>query len=653
MYAHVVLSAASSFFDKPFVYNIPPEFLNSAKIGMQVKVPFGKRTAIGYIIDVSERAPEGIKGIKDIKEIRGNLPFFSEQNARAVAWLSKYYVSFLGSALKTVLPPGISNFERQKGKKRLMPAGPVQTSVNIKDAEAPKELTARLLDLIRENAPAALVLKDGASSDDIYLDLAKHLLSKNKGLILLYPDAEYLIPAIKLFKDSLGTAVGVLHSSMPEKDRLGEWLRVYSGEARIVLGTRSALFAPVKDPGMIIVDREEGYAYKQETSPKYNAREAALFVGKNFGIPVVFVSSCPTPETYHRAGSGEFKMLVEKTIPRENGTLPDIVDMNNEKRPYAGIFSRQLMDDLEDILPKKGKALLIAGRKGHSTFLYCADCGIPVTCPNCSIPLVYSMDDKKVSCGKCGFSSGTSIVCSNCLGNRIRYAGSGTQKIESEIKKRFPFVDTLRIDRDSVTKGEISSTVKRGFSERNAGVLIGTRLASKAAEMMDFDLIAVLSADSALRSGEFRSAEETFRLLSDLSFSRCGKIIVQTYNPGHYAFKYGASLDHEGFYEKELAQRRESKDPPFGNLIRVAVSGRDHSASESLAEMISQRLRGFPDVKVLGPAQGIDAKVRGMNRWHILIKGDDLDIIKAELSGIIKGQKDRRAVISVDVDPIE
>ncbi|MFA5103692.1 MAG: primosomal protein N' [Candidatus Margulisiibacteriota bacterium] len=660
MYAQVILSTVSSFFDKPFTYSVPEELAAYAKIGMQVKVPFGKRAAIGYIISVSDKPEEGISGIKDIIEIRGEIPFFSGQNVKTALWLSKYYVSYVGSALKAVLPPGVSGFERPGGKKRIVLQ---ESGQNLKAPQLSAEpigVVAELLSLTKAGTfTGALVYKkDSVPSEQTYLMLARQLLSLGKGLILLYPDAEYLNPASKLFTAEFGTAAAVLHSSLSEKERLAEWLRIYSGEARIVLGTRAAVFAPVKDLGMIIIDREEGYAYKQETSPKYNAGEAALFIGRQTNVPVVFFSSCPTLETFYRAKSGKFRMIsIHKDISDQK-TLLEIVDMNKEKKSSGGIFSQKLLNNLEDVLSRKGKVLLLAGRKGHSTFLYCADCGTSVNCPNCSVPLVYSMEEKKVLCGRCGFSVGTSIVCSNCLGHRIKYAGSGTQKVETELKRLFPFAKTLRLDRDSVSKGQIGDAVVDVFSKGQANVIIGTRLAAKTVDFVDFDLIGVISADASLNSTNFRSTEETFRMLSELAQpvpagKAPKKVVIQTYKPDHYTLHFAQTLDFEGFYQKEIEQRKASGDPPFGSLINITVSGRDNAAAEGAADKIAQRLQDFSGTKILGPSQSTVAKVRGMSRWQILIKGTELDIIKEELGRMMRGKNDRKINISVDVDPTD
>ena len=660
MYAQVILSTVSSFFDKPFTYSVPPEFASSAKVGMQVKVPFGKRLAVGYIISVSDKPEEGISGIKDIKEVRGEMPFFSRQSVKTALWLSKHYVSFVGSALKAVLPPGVSGFERLGGKKRIVTqeSGPI-LRMPLPSVQ-PKGTVEELLALVKAGvfAGAMVFKKDSAPSEKIYLEISRHLLSSGKGLILLYPDAEYLNPAAKLFTAEFGPAAAVLHSSLSEKERLSQWLRIYSGEARIVLGTRSAVFAPVKDLGMIIIDREEGYAYKQETSPKYNAGEAALFIGRQVNVPVVFFSSCPTLETFHRAKTGEFCLFGTQEDVTDQKTLLEMVDMNKEKRFSGGIFSQKLLGSLEDVLGKKGRALLLAGRKGHSTFLYCADCGTSVNCPNCSVPLVYSMEEKKVLCGRCGFSAGTSIVCSNCLGHRIKYAGSGTQKVETELKRLFPFAKTLRLDRDSVSTGQIGDKVLDAFSKGQANVIIGTKLAAKAVEFVGFDLVGIISADAALNSTDFRSSEETFRLVSELARpvsadKKPKTVVVQTYKPDHYALSFAQTLDYEGFYQKEIEQRKVSGDPPFGSLINITVSGRDNTAAEAAADVIGQSLCDLSDAKVLGPVQSAISRVRGMSRWQILIKGTELDIIKAELGNIMHSRKDRKVNISIDVDPME
>lgn len=655
VYAQVVLTSASSFFDRAFTYSVPPELAGSARVGMQVKVPFGKRTAVGYIVSLSNYPEEGITGIKDIKEVRGDTPFFTEQSVKIALWLSKHYVSFIGSALKTILPPGFSGFERPKGRKRLS-SGPKPIIPAPLNASA--SLDGAVKEILSLNSGGALVLKQNSvPSENIYLELARQMLVRGKGMILLYPDAEYLSPAFGIFRKEFGSAAAVLHSSMPEKDRLSEWKRISSGEAAIVLGTRAAVMAPVISLGLIVIDREEGYAYKQDTSPKYNAGAAALFRSESEKVPAVFFSSCPTPETYHRAKTGELRLIdPDKDSVGSCGKI-EMIDMNKEKKAPGGVFSLKLMELLEEVLGKKGSVLLIAGRKGHSTSLCCADCGTSVKCPSCGTLLVYSMEENKVVCGRCGFFSGTSIVCANCLGTRIKFTGAGTQKVDAEIKRAFPFAGTMRIDRDSVSKGRITSKVRKAFDSGDVNVVIGTRLAAKAAEFMDFDLVGVVSADTALSGGGFRSAEETFRLLSELARSSSGKtgsrtVAVQTYNPGHYALRFAGALDLEGFYEKELEYRKAAGDPPFGQLIKVTVSGRSDSAAEISASRLASGLEVAP-AKILGPVRSRVPGSSGQARWQILIKGKDLDIIKAELGRIIRSVRDRSVRVSVDVDPIE
>lgn len=646
MFAQIVFPTVSSYYDKPFTYKVPPELKSSAAIGMQVKVPFGKRTAIGYIVSLSDKPPDIPAGIKEIKEIRGDSPFFSRESAKAAMWLSKYYVSFLGSALRTVLPPGASGFERPNGRKRL--------SLGVSPRKVPKPSeeyvpTGLTREILKSGELGMLLLgHDADHALKIYMDLARHMVSQGKGIVVLYPDAEYLLPAAKVFKDEFGVLVGVLHSAMPSIERFLEWRRIYSGEATIVLGTRAAVFAPVSRLGLIVVDREEGYGYKQETSPKYNAGTAALFRGRSEGLPVVLSSRCPLPETYHKADSGELKLIHACNSEPKRGPI-EVVDMNTEKRAPGGIFSMKLLSKIEDVLEARGKVLLIAGRRGHSTWLNCADCGTTMKCPGCSAVLVYSMDQNRVICARCGFSSGTSMVCPNCLGSRIRYSGTGAQKVDAEIKRLFATAGTLRIDRDSVSKGSIRPAVEKAFEKDGVSVLIGTHLAAKAADFIRFDLAAVLSADMHLAGGSFRSAEETFRLLYLLS---ADNVMVQTLNPDHYAVRLAAERDLKGFYERELAQRRSSGDPPFGGLIKIAFSGTGGRAEEQ-ASLAVTRLQKRSGVRVLGPVPDAQEDQSGQARWQILIKGTDLDIIKEEISGIIRSLKDRRVGISVDVDPVE
>jgi len=665
MYAQVILSRISSFLDKPFVYEVPKELEESAKIGSQVAVPFGRTKAVGYIVEMLEKPPEQIKNIKKLIEVRSSDPLFSEESVEIAAWLSRYYVSFFGSALRMVLPPGISEFEKPRGKKR------VKTEVSTENTDPVKQIDPKLPEI---SIPAKNILarieediKTKKFSQDLifqrsydkdlkvlYLHIARSLISSGKGIIILFPDIEYLSPAAELFTKYFGGETAVIHSSMPEKERLAQWLKVYSGESRIVLGTRTAVFAPVRDLGAIIIDREEGFAYKQETSPKYNCRQAACFIAGKKNIPVILSSSCPDIESFHdsRACGDKVFFLSEDGFDKKAGAA-EVVDMNSQDKT-GGIFSKELFSAISQTLKNKGKVLLIVNRKGFSTYLICADCGNHIECPNCSVPVTYSVQEKSISCRLCGFSKGTSsLVCPNCLGHRIKYMGSGTQKIESELARFFQGIKTLRIDRDSIKKGAIYDVVYELFSKGDADVLIGTQLAAKALDLCDVDLVGVLSVDNALGRADFRSAEETFRLIYNICGHKNAKrVIVQTYKPEHYAIKYAASLDYEGFYDREIEQRKESGDPPFGQMISILVSGKDKDHTMGVVNDMTKPLERYDGIKVFGPVQASHAKVRGMNRWQILIKGPCLDMIKADLIGVVHALKDRQIKISIDVDPI-
>ncbi len=659
MYAKVILSKISPYVDKLFTYSIPQEIIG-LQIGSQVLVPFGKRSEVGYVVELSQSLDEGIV-TKNIAEIRGDSPFFTKYTVDLARWMSGHYCSLFGTALRTLMPPGTAEFERPRGKKRFSYSPVQDNGKRYKvDSRILESFSGRL-----DNGNKQILLYGGSVNDrrKIYIELCKHYLSAGKTAIVLLPDIQENDPALLEYMEDFGEDACLIHSALKDKDRRARWLSVMSGKARLVIGTRNALFAPVRNLGLVIIEGEEEFTYKQEQNPKYHAREAAIHICKSAGALFVAGSSYPSIETYYGAATGEFD--INRLGDPAHSAKTEIIDMRTEKRGKSWFFSEKLLSIIETAVSKDEKVFVFLNRRGYSPFLICTDCGTTLECPNCSVSLSYHLADKRFHCHICGHSVEMTLNCPSCRSSNIRFMGSGTQKIEAELAKSFPKIPMIRIDKDN--SAEIKKSGEAPPDITNYQIVVGTKMALRSIRAQKFAVVAVVSADSALNMPDFRAAEETFRTLSSLkevagqSDDTEAILAVQTYNREHYLFEYFEKTDVEGFYSKQIEERQQMAYPPFSDLINIFVYAVEEksaqAASTELANMLRRKLT--PAMTLLGPARNHLSKVKGMFRWQLLIKGHDLDIIKADIKAssiaiMQYARKNKQPVrVSVDVDPIE
>jgi primosomal protein N' (replication factor Y) len=671
MFAEILLSKASRGIDKIYHYSIPDDMVNKIAVGQQVLVPFGSRKEIGYVVGLVEKA-EVIK-VKDILEIKSG-PLFSEQAVELAKWIANYYCSFFISALRLFMPAGEKG--RESRKSNAVPAGR-QVERRAKEGtipmlNAPSSTINTLFSLTHEQAQAIDSIKEaidenkpekfllygvtGSGKTEVYLQSIAHLLEKGKSAIVMVPEISLTPQMIQRFRDRFHDHAAVLHSELTEKLRRKEWERIATGEARIVLGTRSAIFAPVKELGLIVIDEEYETTYKSDKSPRYHAREVAIKLSELNHAPVVMGSATPSLETYYKAESGEYQKLI---LPRriDDRVLPpvEVIDMRTEKE---WLLSRRLREELTDTLSRGEQAILFINRRGFFTFAMCKDCGMLMTCPRCSVSLSYHSSEARMRCGRCGYATEASFTCPKCNSTTIRYFGTGTQRIEKEVGDVYPSARILRYDRDTVAKKGSHETFFAAFAEGKADVLIGTQMVTKGLDVANVTLVGVVSADTGLNLPDFRSSEHTFQLLTQVAgragrHHLPGKVIIQTFSPDNYVIRSAAMHDYESFYRQEIATREELGYPPFNALINLVFSGREEKkvmkSAEDIAQFLEKRLPG----QILGPVPAAISKLRGEWRCQIVIKGKDLDTMRKALAETFK-----KAVLPaeirvvIDVDPM-
>ncbi len=543
-------------------------------------------------------------------------------------------------------------------------------------ADAPARLTpdqaralAAILEAFALARPKPILLHGVTASGktEVYLRAIAHAIDRGKGAILLVPEIALTPRMVRDLHARFGRAVAVLHSRLSVGERYDEWRRVRSGDARVVIGARSAVFAPVPDLGLIVVDEEQEGSYKQEDAPRYHAREVALERARMIGCPCVLGSATPSVESFHRALGGEYEYV---ELPRriDDRPLPtvEIVDMREELASgNRSVFSRALARALASRLERGEQTVLFINRRGHSTFVLCRECGHVMRCPQCDVALTYHAGDSALRCHYCEHEERAPDVCPRCESRYIRYFGAGTEKVESEVRRAFPQARVVRMDLDTTSRKGASERIVNEFAAGKHDILVGTQMVAKGHDFPGVTLVGVVSADTSLNLPDFKAGERTFQLLTQVA-GRAGRgdtpghVVVQTYAPDHYAVRYAVANDYRGFYEAEARARRDALYPPFAHLALVVASGEDPGLVERHARALGCALRrgiegarAREGARVLGPAPCVVKRVRGMHRWQILVKGASVE----DVCGLVRealeacGTPTRGVSIQTDIDP--
>jgi primosomal protein N' (replication factor Y) len=657
-FAEVIVNRKSSFTDKIYHYSIPQKLSGKVKIGSQVTIPFGKRRDTGYVIGFVEK-PD-VKNVKDILDVESDSPLFNEDSVDLAKWMSSYYLCFTINALRAVMPPAIT-----KKKEKRKPSG---EKMVIGDALIPTEHQKNALEAIlpsisgRDNETFLLFGITGSGKTEVYMQAAAHAVREGKSVIILVPEVGLTSHLVERFKSRFRDNLATLHSGMTLSERRRSWQRISSGESRIILGTRLAIFAPAKNLGLIVLDEEYEITYKQEQNPRYHAREVAKFLSERTGATLILGSATPSVESFYNAEIGNYRRI---DLPErvDGKPLPpvEVIDMREEfKGKKRAVLSKKLREAIKKTLSSGEQAILFLNRRGYFTFAVCRECGTIIKCPKCSTSLNFHMSDKQLKCNHCNYSSQATIICPKCQSSQIGYLGVGTQRIEQEVAEVFPEAKIIRIDRDTTSKRGSHDVLFSAFKEGRANVLIGTQLVTKGLDVARVTLVSAVSADAGLNVPDFRAGEHTFQLLTQVAgragrHNLPGRVIIQTYDPENIAIKFASTHDYESFYKEEIEHRKELGYPPFRKLINIIVSGPDaskvKSASEDVGKIVTQNLK--EGEKLLGPAEAAIGKVRGNVRWQLIVKGEDMKSIKKAVVESLKKVVSLSGVkVNVDVDPM-
>ncbi|MGE6631349.1 primosomal protein N' [Bacillus sp. NPDC077027] len=504
----------------------------------------------------------------------------------------------------------------------------------------------------------------GSGKTEIYLQTIENVLNRGKEAIVLVPEISLTPQMVQRFKGRFGSSVAVLHSGLSTGEKYDEWRKIHRKEVRLVVGARSAVFAPFENLGMIIIDEEHESSYKQEEMPRYHAKDVAIERARRHQCPVVLGSATPSLEAFARAKKGVYTLLsLKHRVNQQQLPHVSLIDMRKELRNgNRSMFSEELMERLKAVLERKEQAVLFLNKRGYSSFVMCRDCGYVTQCPHCEISLTYHRFQKRLKCHYCGHEALVPNECPECHSEHIRYFGTGTQRVEEELAKVLPEARVIRMDVDTTSRKGAHEKLLNAFGRKEADILLGTQMIAKGLDFPDVTLVGVLSADTSLHIPDFRSSEKTFQLLTQVSgragrHEKTGSVIIQSYTPSHYSIELTKQHDYEAFFEQEMYHRRQQSYPPFYFIAMITVSHEEVIKAAHVTEKIAQFLKTHcaPNTRILGPSASPIAKIKDRYRYQCVIKykreNELTDLLRKIQDHYQKEMEQKKLTISIDMNP--
>ena len=717
---------------KTFSYVIPDNMKESVQIGQAVLVPFGRQGLINaFIVGFSDYVPDGIR-MKKINRILDEKPLFSIKYLKLLEWVANYYCTDFVTVLNAAIPMKLieknskteqsvelisENFEgltkRQKEILEILKNEGKQSLLNFENRVKTTRATMKKLEekgLIKFNleliyrnpltifkdekieplfelseeqnavyegiktklrSPNPILLHGITASGktEVYFKLIKDVIDSGKNVLFLAPEIALASQLTKRLAKKFGiNDIAIWHSSISDGEKYDVWQRLYNNEIKILAGARSAVFAPLQNIGLIIIDEEHEGAYKQTNpAPRYDARVIAKRLAQFHQAPLLLGSATPDITTYYYASNNNNLFQLLKRYNNSPLAKPEVINMQEYgKASYRGIISKPLQAEIKNTVENGNQAILLMNRRGFSTYTQCKACGSVIECPDCSIPMVWHSDGKKLKCHYCNKEMSFPDFCPHCGSDALSNSGTGTQKIEILVKEIFPEYRIERIDSDILTKKNAHIELLNKFQKGEIDILVGTQMIAKGLDNPNVTLVGVISADTGFSVPDFRASERGFQLLTQVA-GRAGrgeykgKVLFQTYNPDYYAFQSAKSQNYEKFFETEIRARQEFDYPPFSQIIRIILSSMNNFRAEKSALEIMMRLNtmtekfGFTEyLEALGPTPCIISKINGYHRFQILIKNKlsqkGHDFVSKFLDKITL-PKDIK--IAIDVDPLD
>lgn len=722
MVVDVLVEIKAKQLDQTFTYNIPSHLKDTVQVGSRVLVSFGNRKIEGFILKKYSLKEKPEYLIKDLIDVVDDHPVLNEELLELGVYISKKTLCNLISAYQTMLPvalkakngimipkkyetylvmgeyqnQGVQNEKQkqiidlilenkkvQKKKCSQISTSAVNTLLKkgilkeikeeiyrIFDAEIKQEqrvilneeqrtVVKKVLNFKKKFHPFLLYGVTGAGKTEVYMNIIEEVLKDGKEVIVLVPEISLTPQMVNLFRKRFGKGIAILHSGLSNGEKYDEWRKIERKEVSIVIGARSAIFAPFTNLGLIVIDEEHTETYKQENNPKYHAIDVALYRAKWHHCPLLLGSATPSLESYTRAKSGIYELLELKHRIAKNLPSVSLVDMKEEMKIGNRLFSSLLKAKIEEALEKKEQIILLLNRRGFSTVLSCQACGTTLKCPNCDIPLVYHKRENLLKCHYCNYKHAMIEICPSCKGKKLSTYGLGTEKLEEETKKIFPKANIVRMDVDTTSKKGSHEKITTAFLNQEYDILIGTQMIAKGLDFPKVTVVGVINGDASLNVPDFRSAERTFDLLSQVA-GRAGRkdlegnVIIQGFNLDHYSIQKASIHDFEGFYQEEMKIRQKLSYPPYFNLCLIEISGTDDTKCNNEANKIATYLKQKQGkIMVLGPSNAQLPKINNVYYIHIILKFKNTKEIIDDMRFIYQKYKSNpKLKVEIELNPI-
>ena len=508
----------------------------------------------------------------------------------------------------------------------------------------------------------------GSGKTEVYIRCIQRVLEKGKTAIMMVPEISLTPQTVARFRQRFGDRVAILHSGLSQTERYLEWKKIRDGKVSIAVGARSAVFAPFKNLGMMVIDEEHDSSYKQDSNPRYHARDTAVMRAQSLNAVVLMGSATPSLESVQNTRLGKYNYLsLGNRIGERMLPIVSLVDMRRERKEFKNfaLLSGILRSAIRDRLSRKEQVFLFLNRRGTARFVFCPDCGYVLECAHCSVTLTFHGKEDRLLCHYCNFTARMPGHCVECHGAVIRFSGFGTQKLEEEVRKLFPDAQITRLDRDTTRGRDSFATMHRNMNAGKIDILIGTQMITKGHDFPNVTLVGVVHADLALNIPDFRSCERAFQLLTQVA-GRAGrgevpgKVIIQTNNPDHYMFEFVREHDANAFNEKELKLRGQLNYPPFTRLIAVEIVSTNESlgkrTAEKLGRALAQQTIRQKGVEILGPSKAALYQIQNKFRWHLILRGQNMQTLQGILADSqelneLKSSSSGKLKLSIDVDP--
>ncbi|WP_413084039.1 primosomal protein N' [Treponema sp.] len=642
-----------------------------SQIGKRAEVKFGNRRLTGIIVKLFDELPKDLpydaSKIRPIIRVLDEEPLLTSELINLGIWMSNYYLTPIGEILNSMIPSGKRETSSQDFS--FTDEFPEQKIVTLSDEQkkAIESITSSNNETVKFHY---LYGTTGSGKTEVFLQVAEKILKKGKGIIYLVPEIGLTPQVIEAVTMRFGSTVAVLHSGLTPSQKLTEWNRILHKEARIVIGARSAVFAPVPQLGLIIIDEEHDGSYKSNNTPRYHARQIAMYRCSKLAIPLLMGSATPSVESWNSISNGQFECH-KLTKRLAGGAPPKIKIIDLSKQPSSGqSISQELFEAIDKAVAKKRQAILFLNRRGFNHFFRCSYCGYELKCKNCSVPLTYHKSINRLKCHYCGWSLEAPNSCPQCGSFDVGYSGFGTEFIEAEVKAKFPNARVVRVDTDSLTKkGELQDKLD-AFKKGEYDIMLGTQMIAKGLNFPNLKVVGIVLADTGLHLPDFRASEKTFALITQVAgragrFFPDGEVYVQTYNPGAESIYYACNAKVNEFYSSEISTRKLLEFPPFSRLVRLVFRSPNledakstaHNAKQILEEQLSELKKKFSslcaDVEILGESECPINKIAANYRYQIILKSKNINILQRMTDHLINDfTHPSNVYIETDIDPV-